>query len=406
MKKTNSFFWNLWYAYRFTAVTLLNALLALVLLNAILNAVFIVREYFPWNPVSAKYDPSILNAIYEGLSEREIDTLLKETWSRPVIYNPFTQFKERPYRGFYVNVDSNGFRITKNQGPWPPQSNSLNIFLFGGSTTFGYGVPDDQTIASHLQAYLTSRLDRDLRVYNFGQGSYYSTQERILYEELLASGFVPDIALFIDGVNDFYHNSNEPLLTNRFREFVEHPVSSSINEIISTTSLSRVTRVFRDRFSRWLLKEEQSSEQFNEKAEANVNSRKFGDGKSIDLVIKRYLTNKKLIEAVSKSFGVKPIFVWQPSPTYHYDRRYHPFSEGGFGGHSLSQYGYQRIAELIEKNPFGDNFMWCADIQKNEKIALYVDKMHYSAGFSKQFAMVIAEFLIERFPVELRLEHH
>ena len=235
--KANSFLRKLWYGYRFTAVTLLNILVALVLLNAILSAVFIVWDYLLPNPVSTKYGhlTSTLSAVYEGLSEREIDDLLKETWSRPFIYEPFTQFKERPYRGFYVNVDSNGFRITKNQGPWPPQSRCLNIFLFGGSTTFGYGVPDGQTIASHLQEYLATRLDRDVRVYNFGRGYYYSTQERILYEELLASGFVPHMAIFIDGMNDFGHRSNEPLLTDRLREFVDHGKTSVF---VSTHSFS------------------------------------------------------------------------------------------------------------------------------------------------------------------------
>ena len=129
--------------------------------------------------------------------------LLKETWSRPFMYEPFTQFKERPYRGNYVNIDNNGFRYTKNQGPWPPQSQNINIFLFGGSTTFGYGVSDNQTIASYLQQYLNEKLGRNVRVYNFGRGFYYLSQERVLYEQLLTSGFVPDIAIFIDGLNDF-----------------------------------------------------------------------------------------------------------------------------------------------------------------------------------------------------------
>ena len=29
----------------------------------------------------------------------------------PHVYEPYTQFKERPYRGKYVNVDENGFRF-------------------------------------------------------------------------------------------------------------------------------------------------------------------------------------------------------------------------------------------------------------------------------------------------------
>jgi hypothetical protein len=404
MKKLNWLLRKLWYGYRFTAVTLLNTLVALVLLNAILSAVFMVQDYLSLNLVSRKYGKSTINAVYHGLSEGEIEALLKETWSRPFVYEPFTQFKERPYRGFYVNVDNKGFRITKNQGSWPPQSKSLNIFLFGGSTTFGYGVQDDQTIASHLQEYLTTRLDRDVKVYNFGRGDYYSTQERILYEKLLASGFVPDMAIFIDGLNDFYYNSNEPRFTRRLSEVVNNGKTSiGYKVFVTTKTLNRAVRGVRIRLSKWF-REERQSEKLSEKADADVNRRKFGDPEVIHLVIKRYLMNKRMIEAVSMPFGVKPIFVWQPAPTYHYDQRYHSFSGWGFGQHSYSQYGYERMAELIEKNPLGDNFLWCADIQKDKEKSLYVDLMHYSADFSKEFAMVIADLLVERQLAKVHVE--
>lgn len=111
-----------------------------------------------------------------------------------------------------------------------------------------------------------------------------------------------------------------------------------------------------------------------------------------------------MIEAVSIPFGVKPIFVWQPVPTYHYDQRYHPFSEKGFGQHSYSQYGYEYMAELTKKNPLGDNFLWCADIQKDKEKSLYVDMVHYSAGFSKEFAMVIANLLVARHLAKVHVE--
>ncbi len=398
-KKANRFLQKLSYGYRLSALALLNTLVALLLLNAILYAAFVVKDYLSWNAIWTKYGHSTISAVYPGLSEPEIDGLLKETWSRTYIYEPFTQFRERPSRGLYVNVDSSGFRITKNQGPWPPESRSLNIFLFGGSTTFGYGVPDHETVASYLQEYLTTRLGRDVRVYNFGRGSYYSTQERILYEELLASGFVPDMAIFIDGLNDFYYD--QPMFTSRFREFVANGTASNKDRgFISRTSLVRATEGFRRRLPKWL-REGRHSEQLKENAEPNI----YSDPKVIDLAIKRYLVNKKLIEAVSKPFGVKPIFVWQPVPMYDYDQQYHPFSEGGYGRASYSQYGYERMADIIEENPLGDNFLWCADIQKNEKRSLYVDTVHYSAGFSNQFAMVMADLLIERYLVEAHSEH-
>lgn len=399
VKKLNSFLRKLWGAYSFTAVTLLSALVVLVLLNGILSVTFIVKDYFSSNPVSKKYGHSTVKSTYQGSNEGKIDTLLKETWSRPYIYEPFTQFKERPYRGTYVNVDDNGFRFTENQGPWPPQSRNLNIFLFGGSTTFGYGVPDNQTVASYLQEYLTTMIERDVRIYNFGRGHYYSTQERILFEELLASGFVPDMAIFIDGLNDFYYNSNEPLFTDRFREFVAQGATNKPSNDIPKTSIGRAVKEFANRLSATkLLEEKQHNEQLSEQAEANANIREYADANVINLTINRYLKNKEMIEAVSNSLGVIPMFVWQPVPTYNYDQSYHPFSKGGYGRHTYSQYGYIRMAELFEGNLLSDNFLWCADIQKGKKEPLYVDKVHYSSSFSKQFAKNIADLLIKRSP--------
>ena len=54
------------------------------------------------------------------------------------------------------------------------------------------------------------------------------------------------------------------------------------------------------------------------------------------------------------------------------------------------------MAELIRENPLDDNFLWSANIQNDAKEPLYVDMFHYSAGFSKQIATVIADWLVER----------
>ncbi len=391
----NKFITKLFSGYRFAALMAVNTLVALMVLNLFFFAVFSARDHFRRNPVSTKYGHSAVSLAYPGLNESEIDTLLTETWSRRYIYEPFTQFKERPYQGSYVNVDTNGFRKTKHQGTWPPQRGKLNIFLFGGSTMFGYGVADDQTVASYLQASLTTKLNRAVCVYNFGRGDYYSTQERILYESILTSGVVPDVALFVDGLNDFYYNSNEPMYTSRFRKFAEQGKASAI-DIFSRTSLARAVRGLRNRFAK-LIQEDQYSERRNDKMRADLNATsKYADPKVLDAVIQRYLLNKRLIEAASASFGVAPIFVWQPVPTYHCDQHHHPFSEGGYGNHSYSQYGYERMAELLKETPLGDNFLWCADIQKSKTVPLYVDKVHYSDSFSKELALEIANLMINR----------
>ena len=370
--------------YRFTAIMLLNTLLVLIILNCLIFLFFFFADTFSGNVVSKKYSNVNLSPLYPHLSKAEIDNLLKETWSRPLIYEPFTQFKERPFKGVYVNVDNNGFRYTKNQGPWPPQPQSINVFLFGGSTTFGYGVPDDQTIASYLQEFLTEKLGRDVRVYNFGRGYYYLTQERILYEQLLAAGFVPDLAIFIDGLNDFSYLENKPLYTDRLRQLFAAGQVELAKKLISQTSLGQAAEPVREKIAS--LSQKTAGKQTNDPKST-----------AIDQIINRYFRDKKLIEAVSSAFGVKPIFVWQPIPMYNFDQSNYPFSTEGFGELNYSKYGYERLADLIREHPQGSNFIWGADIQRGLKEPLYIDQVHYSAGFSKIFAAVIADQLVARF---------
>jgi hypothetical protein len=86
--------------------------------------------------------------------------------------------------------------------------------VFGGSTAFSWGVADDQTIASHLQVFLEAQSARAAKVDNFGSSWYFSTQERIRFCNLLAEDVVLNVAIFIDGSNDFVHSSGEPEFTD------------------------------------------------------------------------------------------------------------------------------------------------------------------------------------------------
>ena len=246
-KATRSYFKKFLDGYHFTAIFLLNTLIGLILLNYFFFYYFKRIDSSAKNIISQQYYDINLELIYQDMSFREINDLLKETWSRNYMYEPFIQFKERPYKGDYVNIDNNGFRYTKNQGPWPPQSDSINIFLFGGSTTFGYGVSDNQTVASYLQEYLNEKLGQDVRVYNFGRGYYYSTQELFLYQQLLKSGFVPDFAIFIDGLNDFgFPNNDEPYFSDRLRKLFDPDTVEMTKKLISMTSLVRGAEMVRN----------------------------------------------------------------------------------------------------------------------------------------------------------------
>jgi hypothetical protein len=138
---------------------------------------------------------------HPNLDAQSIDALVAES-ERHLIYEPYTDMTDGPVRGRFVNVDPAGFRYSTDQGPWPPDPRSYNVFVFGGSTTFGHGVGDGDTIASYLQPLMRATDGRPARVYDFGHSGYYSTQERILFTRLVVAGHVPDVAVFVDGLND------------------------------------------------------------------------------------------------------------------------------------------------------------------------------------------------------------
>ena len=114
-------------------------------------------------------------------------------------------------------------------------------------------------------------------------------------------------------------------------------------------------------------------------------------------VVDRYLTNKKIIEAISGKYNIQPIFIWQPVPTYKYDLNYHLFTYEGEDLERIYRVNsvYKYFAEHI-KRPAEINFFWCADMQEELKEPLYVDNTHYSAKMSGMFASYIANLLIER----------
>lgn len=390
--------------YKALALILLNGVVLLIVLNITLLAIFGLKSLLSSdrksNPVSERYANIFLSSLYPQLNPDEINDLLIETWSEQSMsfqYEPFTLFKERPRQGVYINISENGFRISKNQGPWPPSATNFNVFLFGGSTTFGYGVPDKETIASNLQEILSRELGTSIRVYNFGRGFYYSTHERILFEQLLLSGFVPDMAIFIDGFNEFYfYDEREPAFTQKFRNALEGQAG---NRGFETDFLNRIPMIRLAKSIRKALNENDRDSALSTSSEKRFGKDLRNDQTMVAGVVDRYLRNMRQIEAVAADYGAVPIFVWQPVPTYRYDSTYHPYLI--LGAHNNPKYGYPYFKRLLKDNPLQENFLWCANIQTHFQEALYVDSIHYSPRMSRIFAYAISSMLLKRDLLEI-----
>ena len=141
-----------------------------------------------------------------------------------VAWRPYVYWRREPFQGRYLNIDDNGLRRTWNP-PAPPTERPPRIFIFGGSTMWGTGARDDYTIASWLSRLLVERHGVVANVTNFAEGGYLSMQELIALESELQGGNVPDLALFLDGVNDVFaaFQNGAPGIPqnegNRVREF-------------------------------------------------------------------------------------------------------------------------------------------------------------------------------------------
>lgn len=368
-------------AHRTTAGVLFNSLLLFVAVNLALWAAYAWHDHRrETNPVIV-HPKDWLAAAFPGWSHAELKAMLDEHKVGGFSYDDYVMFKRAPVRGRYVNVSENGFRMSRGQGPWPPAPTNFNVFVFGGSTTFGTWLPDEQTVPSFLQAALARRLATNVCVYNFGVPYYYSTQERLRFERLLGQGIVPNAAVFVDGYNDFTRLDDTP---NNRELFVEAYEVASENKsllpaLVQELPLARLVRsiTVRDR--------------------APVRHDPATLPAKAARVIATYRENKLMIESLCAAHGVAPVFVWQPIQRYNYDLKYFPwYHTQRTSTYDLHAVGYPQMRALYDRGALGTNFLWCADLQADEHECLYVDFYHYTAKFSEKFGEAIAALILER----------
>jgi len=368
---------------------LLGSLVLFAVLNLAIGAALSARwhlppRFRPLGPVASRIGLERLARAYPEMSKGELALFLSERaavnrWE----YESFTDFRQRPVRGRFINVSAVGFRAVKGQGPWPPAPDAFNVFVFGGSTAFGDGLPDGETLPSALQELLPTISGRPARVYNFARPGYYSSQERILLEQLLVSRVVPDAALFIDGLNESFHPAESP----------EHPRWSSG----VTDRLSAATDEANGRANLYALGSLARSLPITRVALKLLERASPGrfEPPSLTGVAARWLANVCVEEAVAARFSVPVLFVWQPIPTYRYDLRYHLLGAGPDFLHvEPANRVYEDLRRMRESRP--EEFrriLWLADAQEGRRENLYVDEVHYTARFARELAGTIAKRL-------------
>jgi hypothetical protein len=303
--------------------------------------------------------------------------------ARAPIFEPFTLFRMRPLRGRYVNVARQGFRLGGGSTVWPPDSRALSIFVFGGSTAFGYHVADEETIASQMAARLHELTAAPpAAAYNFATAGDIAVQERIRLENLLVEGIKPNVAIFIDGFDEFVAPYYAPL--------VLQPLFRAIAESYASTSALQPVRQAMRQLGQKALRRLAGSIDADESRLCRV------PGPAV--VVSRYLKNMRMSEAICAAFGVRPLFVWQPVPCYRYARIYEgPYADIRRGSAPLLdavRRGYELMGNLRGALA-PETFLWLADMQVGRDEELYADADHYTVGFSQEIGYRIAQHLLD-----------
>jgi lysophospholipase L1-like esterase len=168
---------------RYSSVVLINVVIVLVIFGILETSSYIYITHF-----STKYIKKI-----DFPKEMSYATL-----GRYRLYRTHVEYHSEHY-----NTDENGFRATAGVKNILGDFNQsfYNIFVFGGSTTFGTFVRDDETWTYYLSAMLKNAGYKNVKVYNLGQGTFNIQDEIYLLFDQLRQRRVPNMVIFLEGVN-------------------------------------------------------------------------------------------------------------------------------------------------------------------------------------------------------------
>ncbi len=131
-------------------------------------------------------------------------------------YYDYIMWRRNDFSGETINI-SNGYRLNKAHEEFTFKK---NIWVFGGSTVWGTGSRDFETIPSFLESLSNKK------VINMGEAGYTTTQELNLLIKNLTF-FKPKYIIFYDGFNDVYFKCREE--NNFYSSARENKIKRKIN---------------------------------------------------------------------------------------------------------------------------------------------------------------------------------
>jgi lysophospholipase L1-like esterase len=287
-----------------------------------------------------------------------------------------------------VNNDAGELGILRRTINPPCAKAQKKLWIFGGSTVYGTGVPDGSTLPSYLAQDLNRAGDVCALVFNFGVEGYVSTQELMLLTEQLKAGGRPDIVVFYDGVNDAATAQPGPgppephFYYGMIKARVEGSPRGRLDFLQKSSALhlaGEIKRSFRQRRSVLL-----SPETIHAKVAATLDN---------------YEANLRLVKGLSTVYDFKLYWFWQPSLYYgHKPRTLFEKELPEVNATDAAQNPsslliadvYQEAENRAAKN--GD-FVFMGGIFDSISEALYLDSAHLGPRGNELVAQAIANYV-------------
>ena len=301
LKRVLSFVHTSWSMLGITLVTLL-------LVEGGFRVIFAVRDRLAAVPIP---DSRVVAEGYGGAAwpvvhYRELEQL-QERWQ------PYVYFRQKPFQGETITIGDDGLRTTwqssgleSNRG----ERRTVKVLTLGGSSLWGFGARDDQTIPSLLARSLDEK-GWHVELKNLAEIGYVSTQEVIALTRELEAGYRPDLVVFCDGVNDTTSAllEGEPgLTTNEINRRNEFNLLQSLSRLTSTLAAKLVRDSGCYRFAQVVRRRLDGGKVSTQSTPVTFVASDVADG-----VVRHYEANVALVEILAKSFGFRPLFFWQPT---------------------------------------------------------------------------------------------
>ena len=215
-------------------------------------------------------------------------------------------FRHHPYLDYVHD-----YQATEN-----PCGNSsqapVKIYMYGGSTMFAHS--ENESIPFYLWEFLCDK-GFEVKIENFGQAGYLSSQEVFKLIHQLRTGMNPDIVIFYDGYNDLgVKASGYPhmFLTQQVFEFFAHhetyPFSHTVNYAYSHLANLGIANE-----KTW---EEMKGEvDYIDYFSYDFIHQEHDEIKKHEEAMRLYLENVKIIESLEDTYGFQSFFYWQPDIT-------------------------------------------------------------------------------------------